>query len=144
MGGPRGKFLTVSLFRRPGAKFRVPVPFFAGTVTAQGRYFDYRMFSCQGTDPVPSAPRELETLVMTNDAKLGLIVGVFLVVTAAAMFFRQDPVAPSYPSGDNPAATALRPAGALGPRGQYRPVRALAAHRSEDVRSAGDQPSQNP
>jgi nucleoid-associated protein YgaU len=50
----------------------------------------------------------MESLVMPNDAKLGLVVGVALVITVAVIFFRKD--APA-----NPAATNVQPAPAATP-----------------------------
>ncbi len=68
---------------------------------------------------------------MPNDAKLGLIVGVGLVVTVAAVFFRKDSLAALPPREEKaiiavPAAQPPRPPAA---RQQYRPVPAKKAAR---------------
>lgn len=57
-------------------------------------------------DPVQSTNLpSLETLGMTNDAKLGLAVGVALVITVAVVFFRKDTVpAHAAPSSINAPA----------------------------------------
>jgi nucleoid-associated protein YgaU len=46
---------------------------------------------------------------MPNDAKLGLVIGVGLVITVAVIFFRKDLVT-AQPAGDNPAGAAINPA----------------------------------
>jgi hypothetical protein len=46
---------------------------------------------------------------MPNDAKLGMIVGVGMVIAIAVVFFRKDP-APAPPAPHNPAAAAVAPA----------------------------------
>jgi len=71
---------------------------------------------------------------MPNDAKLGLVVGVGLVLTVAVVFFHKD-LATAQPQEEGPpAATAGTPApapAAAVPRGQYRAVKATPANRTE-------------
>lgn len=70
---------------------------------------------------------------MPNDAKLGLVVGVGLVIGVAVVFFRKD-LAP--PPADAPAANAVSPAPAAAPavpRGQTRPTRARAMGRTAEA-----------
>lgn len=74
---------------------------------------------------------------MPNDAKLGLIVGMTLVVTVAVVFFRKDSFAALPPKEDKtiiavPAATSS-PAAA--PRGQFRTVPAKQANRTEETQN---------
>lgn len=57
---------------------------------------------------------------MPNDAKLGLVVGVGLVIAIGVLFYRKD--AGSAP-GASPAGAAVQAAGATPGRGQYRPAR---------------------
>lgn len=45
---------------------------------------------------------------MPNDAKLGLVVGVALVIAVAVIFFRKD-LASATPTADRAAATVSRP-----------------------------------
>lgn len=65
---------------------------------------------------------------MPNDAKLGLVLGIGLVIAIGVVFYRKDPSVALVPS----APAAVTPAGPPGtsPRGQYRPVRAKAAGES--------------
>ena len=69
---------------------------------------------------------------MPNDAKLGLIVGVGLVIGVAVVFFRKDlgpPEKPGEPSYVTPvSATRAAPAT---PRGTYRSVKAKAVTQEE-------------
>ena len=65
---------------------------------------------------------------MPNDAKLGLIVGVGLVIAVAVVFFRKEPVTAQAPQVEPPAAAVSAPAG----RGQLRAVPAKKTTRSED------------
>jgi nucleoid-associated protein YgaU len=44
-----------------------------------------------------------------NDAKLGLVIGVGLVIAVAVIFFRKDLVT-AQPASDNPAGAAINPA----------------------------------
>ncbi len=60
---------------------------------------------------------------MPNDAKLGMVVGVGLVIAVAVIFFRKEP--PDAP----PDAVAGAPEEAA-PRGLSRPLKARAAGRS--------------
>jgi hypothetical protein len=70
---------------------------------------------------------------MPNDAKLGLIVGVGLVIGVAVVFFRKDlgpPEKPGEPSYVTPvSATRAAPAN---PRGTYRSVKAKAVTQEEE------------
>jgi nucleoid-associated protein YgaU len=75
---------------------------------------------------------------MPKDAKLGLIVGVSLVITVGLVFFRKDSL--GNPAVDEPpAATVVRPPApsqSAVPRGQLRPTRARTANQSGDETSA--------
>jgi nucleoid-associated protein YgaU len=51
---------------------------------------------------------QLETLNMTNDVKLGLVIGVGLVIAVAVIFFRKDSNAAAVPDG----AAAIPPGSA--------------------------------
>jgi nucleoid-associated protein YgaU len=83
---------------------------------------------------------------MPNDAKLGLVLGVSLVIAVAVVFFRRDLVTAQL--NDNPAGAV----GAAGPpaasttsptappnavRDQLHPVRARTAERTTESRPAG-------
>ena len=73
---------------------------------------------------------------MPNDAKLGLVVGVGLVVAVAVVFFRKDSLAALPPKEEKaiiavPAAQPARPSAA---RQQYRPVPAKKAVRTTEAR----------
>jgi nucleoid-associated protein YgaU len=57
---------------------------------------------------------------MPNDAKLGLVIGVGLVITVAVIFFRKDLVT-AQPAADNPAGAAINPA--VPPPADPAPVR---------------------
>src|SRR5262249_21320120 len=74
-----------------------------------------------------------EALNMPNDAKLGLVIGVGLVIGIAVMFFRKDlapPEGPGEPAYATPvSATRAAPAN---PRGTYRSVRAKAVNQEEE------------
>jgi nucleoid-associated protein YgaU len=74
---------------------------------------------------------------MPNDAKLGLVVGVVVVIAVAVVFFRKDAVT-ARPAAEA-AATAVPGAAppAAAPRGQYRTLRARTATRIEDVPARG-------
>jgi hypothetical protein len=68
---------------------------------------------------------------MPNDAKIGLAVGLGLVIGVAVMFYRKDP-GPKIPStGEAPPVQATVPPPA--PRGVYRPVNSQTVTRSETV-----------
>src|SRR4051794_32866771 len=71
---------------------------------------------------------------MPNDAKLGLVVGVGLIIAAAVFCFRKDETAGS------PAATSVRPVPAAPPGaapGSLRPALAKAAGRNTESSPAG-------
>jgi hypothetical protein len=63
---------------------------------------------------------------MPNDAKLGLVVGVGLVIAVAVVFFRKD-LATATPTADRAAAAVSRPLPS--PRAELppQPVRAIPA-----------------
>ena len=69
---------------------------------------------------------------MPNDAKLGLIVGVGLVIGVAVVFFRKDLGPPQGP-GEAPLATPLSAtrAAPANPRTTYRSVKAKAVAEEE-------------
>ncbi|HEV3256129.1 MAG TPA: LysM peptidoglycan-binding domain-containing protein [Gemmataceae bacterium] len=73
---------------------------------------------------------------MPNDAKLGLVVGVGLVITVAVVFFHKD-LATAQPQDEDPPAAAVGTAApaAAAPRGQYRSVKAHPAARIEGAAS---------
>lgn len=75
---------------------------------------------------------------MPNDAKLGLIVGVGLVIGVAVVFFRKDlgpPEKPGEPAYVTPvSATRAAP---VTPRGTYRSVKAKAVTQEEERRAEG-------
>jgi nucleoid-associated protein YgaU len=67
---------------------------------------------------------------MPNDAKLGLIVGVGLVITVAVVFFRKDPLA----AQSAPEVSTPRVVNALGPPpGPFRPVSAQKTALTEET-----------
>ncbi len=73
---------------------------------------------------------------MPNDAKLGLVVGVGLVVTVAVVFFRKDSLA-ALPPKEEKAIIAVPPAQPARPpaaRQQYRPLPAKKAARTTEAR----------
>jgi hypothetical protein len=76
---------------------------------------------------------------MPNDAKLGLIVGVGLVIGVAVVFFRKDlgpPEGPGEPAYVTPvSATRAAPAN---PRGTYRSVKAKAVTQDEERGGDGE------
>ena len=64
---------------------------------------------------------------MPNDAKLGLVVGLGLVIAVAVVYFRNDSLRKRE---ESPAASAVKPASAtrqLPPRGQARSTKARPA-----------------
>jgi hypothetical protein len=69
---------------------------------------------------------------MPNDAKLGLLLGVGLVIAIGVVFFRKDG-----PVGGDSAPAAVSPVRSSGDRGQFRPARAK-------VMSQGDESGENP
>lgn len=66
---------------------------------------------------------------MTNDAKLGLVAGVGLVIVVAVVFFRKD-LTPDRPGGENPVVATPATAPRVPGRGSPRPVRATTTTRS--------------
>lgn len=70
---------------------------------------------------------------MPNDAKLGLVVGISLVIGVAAVFFRKESLAALPPREDKTitAVPGARPAPE--PHGQYRPVPAKPASRTGEI-----------
>jgi nucleoid-associated protein YgaU len=78
---------------------------------------------------------------MPNDAKLGLVVGVVLVIAVAVIYFRND--AASRKKDEPPAATAVKPTPTTAPfpaRGQTRPTKARTAVESEETEEANSLP----
>ena len=71
---------------------------------------------------------------MPKDAKLGLVVGVGLVILIAVVFFRREPL-PS-PGGSPASVSAAGPSPVPAPRGQYRPTRAKPTQLPEHARPA--------
>jgi hypothetical protein len=78
---------------------------------------------------------ELETLVMPNDAKLGLVVGVGLVIAVAVMFSRKEPETATSQAavGTAPAASVADLSPPIASRGQSGPTPAKATARTEPV-----------
>jgi hypothetical protein len=74
---------------------------------------------------------------MPNDAKLGLVLGIGLVIAIGVVFFRKEPSAGA-PSVDA-APAAVTPVRAPLDRGQFRPARARATSQGE-----GDDPTGTP
>jgi hypothetical protein len=64
---------------------------------------------------------------MPNDAKLGLVVGLSLVIVVAVFFFRAE--APA----NDPAAATIVKTPSLAPAREKRPVEAKAAARAAEV-----------
>jgi hypothetical protein len=52
---------------------------------------------------------------MANDAKLGLVLGVAIVLVIALVFFRSDALAAKGPGDPSPATTAIQQEGAANP-----------------------------
>jgi hypothetical protein len=77
------------------------------------------------------------TLDMPNDAKLGLMVGVGLVIGVAVIYFRKDlPTPPGDAAYAAPvSATRATPAN---PRGAYRSVKAKAVAEGEEKAGEGE------
>jgi hypothetical protein len=71
---------------------------------------------------------------MPNDAKLGLVVGVGLVITVAVIFFRTDLITRK-PAGQSPAATVSPMKSPLseGPRDSHRPTPAQTTSQAEET-----------
>jgi len=80
---------------------------------------------------------------MPNDAKLGLVVGVGLVIGVAMVYFRKDlPEAPPEASYSAPvSSTRATPSN---PRGTYRQVRAKAVTQGEEAIGSEENKSGNP
>ncbi len=76
---------------------------------------------------------------MPNDAKLGLIVGVGLVIGVAVVFFRKDLGPPQGP-GEAAYATPVSStrAAPANPRGTYRQVRAKAVTQEDERGGEGE------
>ena len=79
---------------------------------------------------------------MPNDAKLGLIVGVGLVIGVAVVYFRKDLPDPPGETAAYAAPVSSTRAAPANPRGAYRPVRAKAVNQGEDERD-GERDSQS-
>ncbi len=87
---------------------------------------------------------------MPNDAKLGLVIGVGLVIAVAVVFFRRDEVT-AQPSADpagaatavNPTPAAAAPQPPPASRGQFRPARAQTAIRTAEAREPDALPRQH-
>jgi nucleoid-associated protein YgaU len=78
---------------------------------------------------------------MSNDAKLGLVVGVGIVIAVAVVYFRHDGAARK--QEETPAATGGKPAPAAGQfpaRGQTRPTKARPAVQNEESAQAQSEP----
>lgn len=88
---------------------------------------------------------------MPNDAKLGLVIGLGLVIVVAVIYFRNDS---TRALEESPAATAVKPASATRqppPRGQVRATKARPAVQTESSEASqpesqenGDTEKQNP
>jgi len=71
---------------------------------------------------------------MPKDAKLGLVVGVGLVIAVAVVFFRKDELTVQ-PEEEPAAATSVKPVPGVPkavPRGQIRPTKAKPALHDEE------------
>jgi hypothetical protein len=82
---------------------------------------------------------------MPNDAKLGLVLGVALVITVAVVFFHKDSVAAR--PGEASTGTAINPPAAdtAAPPAEPRPARpANAVGRSRPARSDVAQEAERP
>jgi hypothetical protein len=79
------------------------------------------------TSAVACTSSSTETLAMPNDAKLGLIAGVAMVITVAVIYFHNDLTAAKTP-GDAAAATVVGPTAAPPTPGRStsRPVKGKA------------------
>src|SRR5262245_49371050 len=90
-----------------------------------------------GKVPIRIQLAHRETLDMPNDAKLGLIIGVGLVITVAVVFFRKDA-----PSGLSSVAETTVTASTVSPpapsaTGVHRPVEIKNATRTDHLTSTG-------
>jgi nucleoid-associated protein YgaU len=72
---------------------------------------------------------------MPNDAKLGLVVGVGLVIAIGVVFFRKEPTPPAT-EGAPAAVSGSGAASTLAGRGQFRPAPAKTALRNETSSAA--------
>jgi hypothetical protein len=73
---------------------------------------------------------------MPNDARLGLVIGLALVIAVAVIYFRSDA---SRRQEETPAATAVKPAAAPRlppPRGQARATKARPAVQTDVIEQA--------
>src|SRR5712692_9852412 len=78
---------------------------------------------------------------MPNDAKLGLVVGVGLVIAVAVIYFRNDGAARR--QEETPAATAVKQvpsARQLPVRGQTKPTKARTAVHNDENEQAQSKP----
>jgi len=67
---------------------------------------------------------------MPNDAKLGLVVGVGVVIAIGVIYYRRD--ASSQTLGKDTPATVTARTGVMPARGQYRPTRAKSMARENE------------
>jgi hypothetical protein len=76
--------------------------------------------------------------VVPNDAKLGLVIGLGLVIAVAVIYFRNDS---SRKPEESPAATAVKPASATRhlppPRGQARATKARPTVHADPAQQGG-------
>jgi hypothetical protein len=89
------------------------------------------------TLPLPTE-RIMGKFLMPNDAKLGLVIGLGLVIALAVIYFRGD----GGNRNEESAATAVKPAATHrrpSPRGQSRPTKARPA-----VQTEGGESSESP
>jgi hypothetical protein len=94
-----------------------------------------------------SLSTSLKCAAMPNDAKLGLVIGLGLVIAVAVIYFRGD----SAGRKEETASTAVKPAATYrqpAPRGQSRPTKARPAVQTEggepeDATATTDEASSN-
>jgi hypothetical protein len=78
---------------------------------------------------------------MPNDAKLGLILGVGVVIAVTVVFFRKDGRSLP-PAAGEPAAAAVNPPGAAATGGSHAPERPVKAKATaQTAETTGDPPS---
>jgi hypothetical protein len=70
---------------------------------------------------------------MPNDAKLGLVLGIGLVIVLGVVFFRRE-LSPEVSATGTPAA--VTPVRAPGQRGQFRPAQAKVMSQGESTDSS--------
>ena len=70
---------------------------------------------------------------MANDAKLGLVVGMGLVIGVAVMFYRKDPSRMNPPTPQAHASPIQATVPPTAPRGVYRPDRSPTVMQSENA-----------